>query len=154
MANRRFNIAGGIRRADGFSLIEVMIAVLILGLGLLAFALLQTMNVRFSKSANQRTQATNLAYEMLDQMRVNRVAAVAYVGNYAATDTNLDTDASCRPNGVVSPVRFRALWQCRLQYTLGVGTVARVTFDNRVAIVNITWNDASQNETFEVRTRL
>ncbi|WP_411834300.1 type IV pilus modification protein PilV [Pseudoxanthomonas mexicana] len=140
-----------VRPVRGFSLIEVMIAVLILALGLLGFALLQTMNVRFAKSANQRTQATNLAYELLDQMRVNRIAAVAYVGNYAASPPNA---VGCRPNGSVGPAQFRNMWQCRLQYTLGAGSTARVTFDNSVAIVTITWNDASNNESFEVRTRL
>lgn len=48
-----------------------MIAVLVLGVGLLGLALLQTMNVRFVQSANFRTQATNLGYEVLDQVRAN-----------------------------------------------------------------------------------
>jgi len=144
----------GYGRIQGFSLIEVMIAVLVLGVGLLAFALLQTMNVRFSQSANQRTQATNMAYEMLDQMRVNRVAAVQYAGNYATPNTNLSTDASCNPNGVVSPARFRQLWQCKLQYTLGQGASAIVTVNDGEVLVRITWSDASDNQTFDVGTRL
>ncbi len=69
------------RASRGFSLIEVMISVLILGFGLLGFALLQTMSVRFSQSSNQRTQATNLSYELLDQMRGNRVLWRSYWGH-------------------------------------------------------------------------
>ena len=80
----RYSRRPGRGKAAGFSLIEVMVAVLVLGVGLLGFALLQTMSVRFTQSANQRTQATNLAYDMLDQMRANRIAAGQYVGNYAA----------------------------------------------------------------------
>ena len=72
----------GIRREGGFTLIEVMIAILVLAVGLLGFALLQTMNVRFTQSANYRSQATNLAYEMLDQIRLNRVSGAQYVGSY------------------------------------------------------------------------
>ena len=49
------------RHSVGFTLIEVMIAILVLGVGLLGFALLQTMSVRFTKSAQQRTVATTLA---------------------------------------------------------------------------------------------
>ena len=81
----------GARHMSGFSLVEVMVAVLVLGLGLLGFALLQTMSVRFTQSANHRTQATNLAYDMLDQIRVNRLAVGQYVGGYNATAAAFDT---------------------------------------------------------------
>lgn len=50
------------RQSGGFTLLEVLIAIIVLAFGLLGFALLQTMNVRFVQSANYRTQATNLAY--------------------------------------------------------------------------------------------
>ncbi|KGT84573.1 pilus assembly protein PilV, partial [Xanthomonas vasicola] len=59
-------------RTKGFSLLEVLIAIVVLAFGLLGFALLQTANVRFVQSSNYRTQATNLAYDLMDQMRSNR----------------------------------------------------------------------------------
>ena len=141
------------RNANGFTLIEVMIAVLILGFGLLGFALLQTMSVRFVNSANQRTQATNLAYDMLDQMRVNRIAAINYAGNYTATE------AGCAPNAAVTAATYKAIWQCRLNYALGGGSTAIVTYAAGVATVSITWGDErwreaanERNRTFSVRT--
>ena len=100
----RYSRRPGRGKAAGFSLIEVMVAVLVLGVGLLGFALLQTMSVRFTQSANQRTQATNLAYDMLDQMRVNRLAAGQYVGNYAAATSG----AGCVPGGNVSAAARKA----------------------------------------------
>ena len=48
-----------------------MVAVLILAFGLLGFAL-QTTNVRFVQSANYRTQATNLANDLIELMRAQR----------------------------------------------------------------------------------
>jgi type IV pilus assembly protein PilV len=63
--------------AGGFSLIEVMIAMLVLAFGLLGFALLQTMNVRFVQSANYRTQATNLANDLIELMRAQRTDTLA-----------------------------------------------------------------------------
>ncbi len=149
-------------KTSGFTLIEVMIAVLVLGIGLLGFALLQTMSVRFAQSANQRTQATNLSYEMLDQMRTNRIAAANYSGNYAATSTG------CAPTAALNPAAYKTIWQCRLQSELGAGSTATVTYVNGVATVNITWgderwNDANQdgtvsaaesNRTFSASTRL
>lgn len=148
--------------ASGFTLIEVMIAILILGVGLLGFALLQTMSVRFAQSANQRTQATNLSYEMLDQMRSNRIAAANYSGNYAATATG------CTPGATVSPAAYKVVWQCRLQSELGAGSAATVTYVAGLATVNITWGDerwndanrdgvvsaAESNRTFSTSTRL
>ncbi|MGH8027963.1 MAG: type IV pilus modification protein PilV, partial [Pseudoxanthomonas sp.] len=128
------------RRASGFSLIEVMIAVLVLGFGLLGFALLQTMSVRFAQSANQQTQATNLSYEMLDQMRANRIAAANYSGSYTATSTG------CEPNSTVSPGAYKTVWQCRLQSELGAGSTATVTYVAGVATVNITWGDQRWND--------
>ncbi|WP_362062601.1 type IV pilus modification protein PilV, partial [Streptomyces sp. NPDC048255] len=59
----------GARGQRGFSMIEVLIAVLVIGLGLLGLAMLQTLNVRYAQSANYRTRATNLAYDLLDQIR-------------------------------------------------------------------------------------
>ena len=89
MNRRRFGMP---RRQAGFSLIEVMVAVLVLGIGLLGFALLQTMTLRFTQSANYRTQATNLAYDLLDQMRANRHLA-------AAARRRLTRSASARSAG-------------------------------------------------------
>ncbi len=142
----------GKRSQQGFTLIEVMIAVLIMGIGLLGFAMLQTMSVRFAQSANHRSQATNLAYGMLDQMRTNRIAATQYAGSYTGTATG------CAPTGAVNAAAFRTVWQCRLQSSLGAGSSADVTYAAGVATVSITWGDerwtANPNRTFVVESRL
>lgn len=157
--HRRMPRAG---RSAGFSLIEVMVAVLILGMGLLGFALLQTMSVRFTQSANQRTQATNLAYDMLDQIRVNRLAVGQYVGNYTGS-TN-----GCLPGASVAADSFRTVWECRLGKALGAGATANVALDAGQVTVAITWGDerwndangdgtvsaAESNQTFTTVTRL
>ena len=131
---------GSSRHQRGFSLIEVMIAVLVLGVGLLAFAMLQTMSVRFSQSANKRTQATNLSYEMLDQMRVNRVVAVGYAGNYAARQSG------CGPVATVGAASYKAIWECRLNSALGADARASVTYVDGLATVSVTWGDARWND--------
>lgn len=123
----------------GFTLIEVMIAVLVLGVGLLGLALLQTMNVRFVQSANYRTQATNLGYEVLDQVRANRISKAAYAGNYAA----LTADADCvAPTGAnVTPALFRKALQCRIGKVLGADGTAAVVVNGDVVTVTMTWDD-------------
>jgi type IV pilus assembly protein PilV len=158
---RHGRMQGG-RRVAGFSLIEVMVAMLVLGIGLLGFALLQTMSVRFTQSANQRTQATNLAYDMLDQVRVNRLAVGQYVGDYTGTTTG------CTPGAGVAADTYRTVWECRLGQALGAGATANVALDAGQVTVAITWGDerwddtdgdgtvsaAESNQTFTTVTRL
>lgn len=56
----------------GFSLLEVLIAVLVLSVGLLGMAALQINAMKNNQSSYQRTQAVMLSYFMLDAMRTNR----------------------------------------------------------------------------------
>ncbi|HVK53066.1 MAG TPA: type IV pilus modification protein PilV [Pseudoxanthomonas sp.] len=64
-------------RQRGVSLLEVMIAVLIMGIGMLGIAAMQTTALRNSQSSLERSQAVILAYSMFDAMRANRTAALA-----------------------------------------------------------------------------
>lgn len=65
---------------SGFSLMEVLIAMLILSIGLLGLAALQATSLKTNQEAYQRTQATFLAYDMIDRIRANRARALT--GNY------------------------------------------------------------------------
>lgn len=137
----------------GFSMIEVLVALLILAFGLLGFALLQTMNLRYSQSANHRTQATNLAYDLLDQMRANRYQAAWYTGSSGAgfAPGAVDREEDCQgaaganpsaPLGAVTLAQSRRRWQCQVVRTLGETAGATVEFlpDGRVAVA-VYWGD-------------
>jgi type IV pilus assembly protein PilV len=63
--------------ADGFSLIEVMVAIVIISFGVLGMAALQFLSLRGNNQSYERTQATALAYEIADQMRANAARANA-----------------------------------------------------------------------------
>ena len=65
--NNRFEVSSN--RAGGFTLVEVMVAVLVLSVGLLGFAALQSRGLRLNHDALIRTQATFLANDMMDRMR-------------------------------------------------------------------------------------
>lgn len=64
----------------GFTLIEVLVALIVLSIGLLGLAGLQTVSLRGNHSAYLRGQATLLAYDMADRMRANLSAVKS--GNY------------------------------------------------------------------------
>ncbi len=55
----------------GFTLLEVMIALLVLSTGLLGLLALQTAGLRSSQMASMRTLATQYAYNITDRMRAN-----------------------------------------------------------------------------------
>lgn len=68
------------RRHSGFTLIEVLIAVVIFSVGLLTVASLQVVARKANFEAVQRTTATHLAQGMLERMRANRRGLFTYVG--------------------------------------------------------------------------
>lgn len=146
------------KRDAGFTLIEVLVAIVVMAVGLLGFALLQTMSVRFAQSANYRTQATNLTYEFIDQMRANRVTASTYLGSYTATTEATD----CIPAVGVDrrAEHFKTAWQCRLGRALGEGATATVAqVPGNLIEVRVTWGDErwiadSDAVIFTARTRL
>ena len=57
------------RRQAGVSLIEVMIAVVVLSIGLLGVGTLMAVSLRNTQSAGYRTQAADIAYEFTDIAR-------------------------------------------------------------------------------------
>jgi type IV pilus assembly protein PilV len=67
-------------RSRGFTLLEILVALLILTIGLLGLGTLQMTSLRYNHSALLRSQATLLAQDILDRMRANRATAVG--GSY------------------------------------------------------------------------
>ncbi len=71
---------------SGFTMIEVLIALLVLALGILGLAGLQATSLRGGMSAQQASQATLIAYDMMDRLRSNRSAAINGTYNLAISD--------------------------------------------------------------------
>ena len=71
-------------RQFGFTLVEVLVSLVVFGIGMLGIGKLMLFTSRANDSAYQRDQATALAYSMLDSMRANRDTAIA--GNYSVTN--------------------------------------------------------------------
>lgn len=62
----------------GFSLLEVLVAVLILSFGLLGVAGLQVRSLQGTQSSNFRSNAAVLTHEIIDAIRANRSRAPDY----------------------------------------------------------------------------
>ena len=65
------------QRRNGFTLIEVLIALLVMSIGLLGIGKIMMLSARANDSALMRSQATALGYTILDAMRANRQAALS-----------------------------------------------------------------------------
>lgn len=76
--------ASGYRHARGFTMLEVLIALVILAFGLLSLARVQSRAAVTEMEARQRTQAMALVQDMVDRINLNRKQAAAYVGEHGA----------------------------------------------------------------------
>ena len=79
------------KRQYGFTLLEVLIALLILSIGLLGLAALQTTGLRSNQMASMRTLATEAAYNITDSMRSNPVEVTS--GKYVIALTDAPASA-------------------------------------------------------------
>lgn len=70
---------------DGFTLLEVMIAMVIFAVGMMGLAGIQGLSLENSHSSYTRSQAILLAYEMVDRMKANPTGGVSYVINTSTT---------------------------------------------------------------------
>ena len=71
--SRRYKTSSSYRRASqkGASLIEVLVAVLLLSFGIVGMAGMQFASTKFNHSAYLRSQGTSLAYDLADRARAN-----------------------------------------------------------------------------------
>lgn len=140
----------GCRASAGFSLVEVLVALVILSIGLLGLAGLQTRGVRDNHGAYLRTQATLSAKDLVDRMRANRSAALA--GAY-----DVDFGVEVAPGATVASQDL-SQWQATLARLPGPGQgKVAVDKDNRRVRVDISWDDsrgAEARATLELETEL
>ena len=141
---------GHSRAMRGFTLLEVLVAMIVLSIGLLGLAGLMASSLKNSHSAYMRSQATWLAYDALDRMRANRQIALA--GGY-----NLALGAA--PGGSGLAKTDLSEWDTALANTLTEGDGSITMGPNGAVTVIVQWNDSrgtggGATEQFQVDTRL
>lgn len=106
------------RSQRGFSLIEILVAVLVMGVGVLGVTGLQMVSLQNNRDALLRTEALQMAYDILDRVRVNPgagVAGIAYDG--VDFDDAAVAPADCVANNC-SAAQIGAfdiaMWKCAL----------------------------------------
>lgn len=113
-------------RAQGFSLVEAMVALVVLAVGMLGIAGLYVTTLRSGGGAINRMQAVGLAEDLADRIRANRTANVAYQGAAANNNCYGAGAVDCAPALMAANDLF--VWQQQVQnpQTLpgGAGNVA------------------------------
>ncbi|MEQ1801311.1 MAG: type IV pilus modification protein PilV [Gammaproteobacteria bacterium] len=74
------------RCAKGFTLVEVLVALVVMSVGMLGIAALYLEGLRAGRTALYRTTAVTLAADMADRIRANRNAGIAYQGTGPGAD--------------------------------------------------------------------
>lgn len=105
------------RRADGFSMIELLVAVFVMAVGVLGVVGLQLLSLQNNRNALLRAEAARLAYDMMDRIRANAdpAAGIDYDGVAIGDDPPAPRD--CRANNctVGEMEAFdHAFWKCSL----------------------------------------
>jgi len=133
--------------AQGFTLLEVLIAIVVLSFGLLGLAGIQAAGVRNTHSANLRTLAVQQAYDMAERMRANVDGVNANA--YDAIDSSTPADPSCITSGCTAAnlaVYDHFAWNTNNGNMLpsGKGTVAAIastTAPNKAYVITVMWDD-------------
>ncbi|GAA4819547.1 type IV pilus modification protein PilV [Marinicella pacifica] len=160
---------------DGFTLLEVLIAIVVFSFGLLGIAGMMTISVRNNHNGYLRSQANFLAENMLDRMRANPNGL--WNSFYAGTATPGATACD-----LATPCNYQQLaqydmqqWARSLQLALpsGQGTINCVINGtvpaissavtppsiwapgapyNGVCTIQVTWNEANRDSASDLQT--
>lgn len=130
------------RNVRGMSLIEVLVAVLVLAVGMLGVAAMQALALRGGQGSLESSQAVMAANSIIEAMRANRANAAGYVYNgIAACGTVPAAGTSLAGNDLNN-------WVTRLKDTIGTGaatdttTCGSISAAGGIYTVTVQWDDS------------
>lgn len=132
----------------GFSLVEVLVALLVISIGMLGLAALYVETLRMNRTAIFRTQAVILAADMAERIRANAGAGAAYAAAGADSGCNDGGGAAVACTAIQMAAQDVFDWQqatagllpngnAALAFVAGAGTP-------NVYTLTITWTEVSQ----------
>ncbi len=149
----------GLKGEQGFSLLEGMLAAVLLGTGLLAMSGMQGIALVKNVDANELTRITTAASDMMERIQFNRRNAIIYDG--------IDTQSVTNCNSISSTAQPQAKGDCQLWDTLVDGTllqnvrgtvavsnvIAPTVLGQRNVTVTITWQGSVKSDSTVKRPR-
>ncbi|MES1263277.1 MAG: type IV pilus modification protein PilV [Peristeroidobacter soli] len=125
-------------RQTGVTLVEIMVAVLVLSVGLLGLAGLQLRTLRNNQSALERGTAVVETYAIADAMRADRIGADNDRFNIAL--------GAAAPTGTTFAATAVRSWRNNLIASLGDEATGSVDCDGLLCTISIRWNDSRGSE--------
>jgi len=147
---QKVNELSGMKRIQGLTLLEVLLAMVIFAIGMLALAHLQTNLTRSSTDANTRTVATNIGEEILENLRAfqrissdpaNLLFAYADIDNAFVAQSITRGGLNYTVSGTVSGYDFQA---DNTTLNAPVTAVIGVVYDFKVVDLTVTWDNNPQ----------
>ena len=129
----------GGRGAQGMSMIEVLVSVMVLGVGLLGIAAMQSIALRGGQGSLESSQAVMATNSIIEAMRANRANAAAYV--YDGTTSCGSTPAA----GTTLASSDLNYWVSSLKTTIGsaASTCGKiVSLGGNSYRVTVQWDDS------------
>ncbi len=128
--------------SGGFSLLEVLIAVLILALGILGAASLQLSALRYQAGSLHATQASLLAQDLFERLRANPEQLAAYsltVDQRCAAATADPLTVAAQSIAEQDKIDFARAVACELPEGR-----ARLSVSDGIATISLRWSEARQ----------
>lgn len=141
---------------QGFSLIEVLIALIIMSVGMLGIASLFVQSMQAGRTSVFRHHAVNLAGDVADRIRANRTAGVVYEDPAGANNNCIAAGTNC--SAAEMAMHDILIWKQQAVDTLNGDVV--IVFNNGVTpptyTIQVTWNEPglepspAQNYTIQI----
>jgi type IV pilus assembly protein PilV len=134
------------RPAAGFTLVEVLVALVVMAVGLLGIAALYVEGLRAGRTAVYRSAAVTLAADLADRIRANPQGAYAGTGP-GADNGCVNGGVDCGADALAQDDWFR--WLGDLRRRLPVGATASVEVRNLAPvdefIIRLSWPETGQD---------
>jgi type IV pilus assembly protein PilV len=145
---------------QGFSLLEGMLAAVLLGTGLLAMSAMQGIAFVKNVDSSELTRITTLASDMMERIQFNRRNAVSYNGINTKSATNCSTiSAATQPQARGDCLLWDSLVDgTQLQDVMGTVTVSTTIIEptvlgQRNVAVTISWTGSLKSDSTVKRAR-
>lgn len=133
------------KRQHGFSLVEVLIALIIMSVGMLGIATLFVQSMQAGRTSMFRHHAVTIAGDVADRIRANPRAGIAYQG-VGADNGCVATGNDCNEAAMAANDIF--LWDIQVAESLPNGDVA-VRFNDAVVppeyTIAVTWDEPGED---------
>ena len=142
------------KRQRGFSLVEVLIALVIMSIGMLGIAGLYVQSLQAGRTSLLRHHAVTLAGDVADRIRANPTAGVAYAG-LGANNNCIAMGTDCNPAQMAG--NDVLLWNQQAGNSLPAGVVV-ITFtppDPALGIapvyqIDVQWSEPEGAQSFTI----